>query len=165
MIGALESCPWGGDLGDFFGRCGGLTMFGRCGGPTMFGRSSGLTMSFTHGSVVSSLDEPTRSAVGFGLERLPGRRLLPGGTSPASPQGAASGSGVRFRWTSWVSPPPSTVFVGVPAQWMEFGSKGRGRRAAGNARLAWDTTLTCDADHVTCCEISVFRSGQTFKGL
>src|SRR6476659_367353 len=23
-------------------------------------------------------------------------------TSPASPQGAASGSGVRFRWTSWV---------------------------------------------------------------
>jgi hypothetical protein len=33
-------------------------------------------------------------------------------------------------------PPPSTVFVGVPAQWMEFGSKGmrkahRWKRSAG----------------------------------
>jgi hypothetical protein len=37
MIGALESRTCDGDLGDFFGRCGGLTMFGRCGGPTMFG--------------------------------------------------------------------------------------------------------------------------------
>jgi hypothetical protein len=148
MIGALESCPCRGDLGDFFGRCGGSTMFGRCGGPTM---------SFTHGSVVSSLDEPTRSAVGFGLERLPGRRLLPGGTSPAfTPRG-------RTRLQGPISvdqlgpPPPSTVFVGVPAQWMEFGSKGRGRPAAGNARLAWDTTLTCDVDHVICRKISFFR--------
>jgi len=37
MIGALESFTCDGDLGDLFGRCGGLTMFGRCGGPTMFG--------------------------------------------------------------------------------------------------------------------------------
>jgi hypothetical protein len=74
MIGAgLGSCPCEGDLGNYFGRCG------------------GLTMSFTHSSV-SSLHAPTRSAVGFGLERLPGRRLFPGGNvvgfTPTGPQAA-----------------------------------------------------------------------------
>ena len=113
MIGVLGSCPCDGDLGDFFGRCGGLTM-----------RS-------THSSVVSSLYAPTRSAVGFGLERLPGRRLFPGGNVVGfTPRG-------RKRLQGPISvdrlgpPPPSTVFVGVPAQRMELGAKGRGRPAAG----------------------------------
>ena len=112
-------------------------------------------MRFTHGSVVSSLYAPTRSAVGFGLERLPGRRLFPGGNVAGfTPRG-------RKRLQGPISvdrlgpPPPSTVFVGVPAQWMKFGAKGRGRPAAGKARLAWVTTVTGDADHVTFCEISV----------
>ena len=52
-------------------------------------------------------------------------------TSPASPQGAARGSRVRFRWTGWVPRLHPRVFVGVPAQWMEFGAKGRRRPAAG----------------------------------
>jgi hypothetical protein len=52
-------------------------------------------------------------------------------------------------------PPPSTVFGGVPAQWMEFGAKGRGRPAAGKGSAGWVTTVTCDADHVTCAGISV----------
>ena len=79
----------------------------------------------------SSLYAPTRSAVGFGLERLPGRRLFPGGNVAGfTPRG-------RKRLQGPISvdrlgpPPPSTVFVGVPAQWMEFGAKGRGRPAAG----------------------------------
>ena len=146
MIGALGSCSCDGDLGDFFGRCG------------------GLTMSFTHGSVVSSLCEPTRSAVGFGLRGCPAGDCFRVETSPASPQGAASGSRVRFRWTGWVPRLHPRVFVGVPAQWMEFGSKGRGRPAAGNARLAWATTLTGGADHVTFGEISGSCLGQTFNG-
>ena len=142
MIGALGSCSCDGDLGDFFGRCG------------------GLTMSFTHGSVVSSLYAPTRSAVGFGLERLPGRRLFPGGNVAGfTPRG-------RKRLQGPISvdqlgpPPPSTVFVGVPAQWMELGAKGGGRPAAGKARLAWVTTVTGDANHVTFCEISVSAGGK-----
>ena len=112
MIGALGSCPCEGDLGDFFGRCGGLTM-----------RS-------THGSV-SSLYAPTRSAVGFGLERLPGRRLCSGWKRrrlhPKGPQAAPGPISVDRLGP----PPPSTVFVGVPAQRMELGAKGRGRPAAG----------------------------------
>jgi hypothetical protein len=64
VVGALETWPGGGALGDFLGR-----------GPTMFGRRSGLAMRSTHGAVVSSLP-PTRQLVLFGLERLLGRRLL-----------------------------------------------------------------------------------------
>ena len=125
MIGALGSCPCEGDLGDFFGRCGGLTM-----------RS-------THGSVVSSLYAPTRSAVGFGLERLPGRRLFPGGNVVGfTPRG-------RKRLQGPISvdqlgpPPPSTVFVGVPAQWMEFGSKRekKARRWKRSAGLGHDANV------------------------
>ena len=115
--------------------------------------------------MVSSLYAPTRSAVGFGLERLPGRRLFPGGNVAGfTPRG-------RKRLQGPISvdqlgpPPPSTVFVGVPAQRMELGAKGGGRPAAGKARLAWVTTVTGDADHVTFCEISVSCLGQTFKGL
>ena len=61
-------------------------------------------------------------------------------------------------------PPPSTVFVGVPAQWMEFGAKRRGRPAAGKGSAGWVTTVTGDADHVTFGEISVSCLGQTFTG-
>src|SRR6478752_7944473 len=54
-------------------------------------------MSFTHGSVVSALYAPTRSAVGFGLERLPGRPIVSGWKRrrlhPKGPQ-AAPGSDV-----------------------------------------------------------------------
>ena len=113
----------------------------------------------------SSLYAPTRSAVGFGLERLPGRRLFRGGNVVGfTPRG-------RKRLQGPISvdrlgpPPPSTVFVGVPAQRMEFGAKGRGGPPLGKARLAWVTTVTCDADHVTFCEISVSCLGQTLNGL
>jgi hypothetical protein len=78
MIGALGSCPCEGDLGDFFGRCGGLTMFGRC---------SGLTMRSTHGSAVSSLYAPTRQVVAFGLERLLSRRLSGWNVVGVAPRG------------------------------------------------------------------------------
>ena len=108
----------------------------------------------------SSLYAPTRSAVGFGLERLPGRRLFPGGNVVGfTPRG-------RKRLQGPISvdrlgpPPPSTVFVGVPAQRMELGAKGRGGPPLGKARLAWVTTVTCDADHVTFCEISVSAWGK-----
>ena len=80
---------------------------------------------------VSSLYAPTRSAVGFGLERLPGRRLCPcRNVAGFTPRG-------RKRLQGPISvdrlgpPPPSTVFVGVPAQWMELGAKGMGGPAAG----------------------------------
>jgi len=113
---------------------------------------------------VSSLCEPTRSAVGFGLRGCPAGRLFPGGNVAGfTPRG-------RKRLQGPISvdrlgpPPPSTVFVGVPAQWMKFGSKGREGPPLGKARLAWVTTVTCGADHVTFCEISVSGRGQTFKG-
>src|ERR1700750_1340762 len=112
MIGAFGSWPCEGDLGNYFGRCG------------------GLTMSFTHSSV-SSLYAPTRSAVGFGLERLPGRRLVPGGTSSASPHRGRKRLQGPMSVDQLGPPPPSTVFVGVPAQRMELGANGRGRPAAG----------------------------------
>ena len=112
----------------------------------------------------SSLYAPTRSAVGFGLERLPGRRLFRGGNVVGFTPGAqaAPGSDSVDRLGP---PPPSTVFVGVPAQRMELGAKGRGGPPLGKARLAWVRTVTCDADHVTFCEISVSCLGQTFKDL
>jgi hypothetical protein len=164
MIGALGSCPCEGDLGDFFGRCGGLTMFGRCGGPTMFGRRGGLTMRSTHGSTVSSLYAPTRSAVGFGLERLPSRTIVSGWKRRRlHPKGPQAAPGSDFGGP--VGSPASIhgCFVGVPAQRMELGAKGREGPPLGNIRLAWDTTVTCDADHVTCCEINVYSSGKLWN--
>jgi hypothetical protein len=38
--------------------------------------------------------------------------------------------------------------------------KGREGPPLGNIWLAWDTTVTCDADHVICCEICAFCSGK-----
>jgi hypothetical protein len=84
-------------------------------------------------------------------------------TSSASPQGAASGSKVRFRWTGWVPRLHPRCFVGVPAQRMELGAKGRGKAHRWETRLAWDTTVTCDADHVTCFEINVSCSGKLWN--
>ncbi len=71
-------------------------------------------------------------------------------TSPASPQGAASGSRVRFRWTGWVPRLHPRVFVGVPAQWMEFGAKGRGGPAAGkgSAGLGHDGNVWRGSRHL-----------------
>ena len=112
-------------------------------------------MSFTHGSVVSSLYAPTRSAVGFGLERLPGRRLFPGGNVVGFTPRGRKGLQGPISVDRLGPPPPSTVFVGVPAQRMEFGSKRRGRPAAGKGSAGWVTTVTGDADHVTFSGISV----------
>ena len=88
---------------------------------------------------MSSLCEPTRSAVGFGLRGCPAGRLFPGGNVAGfTPRG-------RKRLQGPISvdqlgpPPPSTVFVGVPAQWMKFGSKGgEARRWEGSAGLGHD---------------------------
>ena len=84
-------------------------------------------------------------------------------TSPASPQGAASGSRVRFGGP--VGSPASIHGVRrCPRPMDEVRLEREGRPAAGKARLAWVTTVTCGADHVTFCEISVSGRGQTFKG-
>jgi len=85
-------------------------------------------------------------------------------TSSASPQGAASGSRVRFRWTGWVPRlHPRCLLVFPPNGWSSARKGGEGP-PLGKARLAWVTTVTGDADHVTFCEISVSRLGQTFQG-
>ena len=100
-------------------------------------------MRFTHGSVVSSLYAPTRSAVGFGLERLPGRRLFPGGNVAGfTPRG-------RKRLQGPISvdrlgpPPPSTVFVGVPRPMDGVRRERAGRAAAGkgSAGLGHDANV------------------------
>ena len=80
------------------------------------------------GSVMSSLYAPTRSAVGFGLERLPGLgRIQPNRLkiTSASPQGT-----VRFqvdpvdRWVPRLHP----RFLSVPPlNWMELGAESEGR--------------------------------------
>src|SRR6476619_1091994 len=122
-------------------------------------------MSFTHGSVVSSLYAPTRSAVGFGLERLPGRPIVSGWkrrqlhpkgphAAPGSDFGGPVGSPASIHGCSSVSPPNG---------WSSARKGGEGP-PLGKARLAWGTTVTCGADHVTFCEISVSCVGQTFKG-
>ncbi len=41
--------------------------------------------------------------------------------------------------------------------------KGREGPPLGSIWLAWDSTLMCDADHVICCEIGVFRSGKLWR--
>ena len=103
----------------------------------------------------SSLYAPTRSAVGFGPERCPVDDCFRGGNVVGfTPRG-------RKRLQGPISvdrlgpPPPSTVVVGVPAQRMELGAKGRRGPPLGKARLASVTTLMCDADHGIFCEISV----------
>ena len=63
--------------------------------------------------------EVARPAIVSGWKR---RRLHPKG--PQAAPGSYFGGPVG-------SPPPSTVFVGVPAQRMELGAKGRGGPAAG----------------------------------
>ena len=110
----------------------------------------------------SSLYAPTRSAVGFGLERLPGRRLFPGGNVVGfTPRGRKRLPGPFGGPVG--SPASSTVVVGVPAQRMELGAKGRGGPPLGKARLAWATTVTCDADHVTFCRNQRFLLGANLK--
>jgi hypothetical protein len=152
MIGALESCPCDGDLGDFFGRCGGPTMFGRC---------SALTIRFTHSSAVSSPYASTRQVVAFGLERLLSRRLFPGGRSSASPRGQPA-PGSDFGGSNWI-PRLHPRCRRVPAYRMELAVKGREGPPLGSMWLAWHTTVMCDADHVICCEINNSRSGQTLE--
>ena len=71
-------------------------------------------------------------------------------TSSASPQGAARGSRVRFRWTSWVPRlHPRCLSVSPPNGWSSARRGGEGP-PLGKARLAWVTTVTGEADHVTC---------------
>ena len=81
-------------------------------------------------------------------------------TSSASPKGAATSSSVPISVDRLGPPPPSTVFVGVPAQRMELGAKGMEGPPLGNMRLAWDTTLTCDADHVIFAKSAVSAEGK-----
>src|SRR3954454_18848015 len=108
-------------------------------------------MRSTHGGVLSvrahevscrvRAGEVARPAIVFRVE-----------TSPASPQGAASGSRVRFRWTSWVPRlHPRCLLVSPPNGWSSARKGGEGPPLE-KARLAWVTTVTCDADHVTCLQ-------------
>ena len=111
----------------------------------------------------SSLYAPTRSAVGFGLERLPGRRLFPGGNVVGFTPRAASGSRVRFGGP--VGSPashPRWLLVSPPNGWSSARKGGEGP-PLGKARLAWATTVTCDADHVTFCRNQRFLLGANLK--
>src|SRR6476659_11028865 len=118
-------------------------------------------MSCTHGSVVSSLYAPTRSAVGFGLERLPGRPIVSGWKRrQLPPKGPNAAPGSDFGGP--VGSPASIHGVRrCPRPMDEVRLERKGRPAAGKARLAWVTTVTSDADHVICCEINDSRSRQT----
>jgi len=73
-------------------------------------RSGGLTMPCAHTPKTSSLDAPTRSAVGFGRKRSPGQAESHR-CGVTSPQGAANGSGSDFGGPSG-PPPPSTGLRG-----------------------------------------------------
>src|SRR5271167_5266015 len=75
----------------------------------------------------------TRSAVGFGLERLPGQRRGPQNpqkTKPTSPQGVARDSGpiTVDRWVPRLHP-----LMVSPGLWMELSAVGRG----GTPPIAW----------------------------
>jgi hypothetical protein len=73
-------------------------------------RSGGLTMPCAHTPKTSSLDAPTRSAVGFGRKRSPGQAESHR-CGVTSPQGAANGSGSDFGGP--LGPPsPSTGLRG-----------------------------------------------------
>ena len=72
---------------------------------------------------VLSLHAPTRSAVGFGLERLPGHRRIPPGNDVGFTPRSRERLQVRFRWTGG-SPASIHGVVGGPAYWMELGAIG-----------------------------------------
>jgi hypothetical protein len=97
--------------------------------------------------------EVARPAIVSGWKR---RRLHPKGpqAAPGSDFGGPVGSPASIHGVRRCPRPMDEVRV-----------ERKGRPAAGKARLAWVTTVTGDANHVTFCEISVSCLGQTFKGL
>jgi len=105
---ATEHYPGEGDFGDADTRC------------------SGLTVACTHRlEDVLSRYALTRSAVGFGLERLPGQRRVP------VPQEDDVGFTPRSRTRLQSDPggpvgPPSPSIYGPPAYWMELSAIERG---------------------------------------
>ena len=99
---------------------------------------------------VSSLDEPTRSAVGFGLERLPGRRLFPGGNVAGfTPRG-------RKRLQGPISvdrlgpPPPSTgvCWCPRPMDGVRLEREGKARRWKRSAGLGHDANVWRRSRHL-----------------
>lgn len=145
IIGESKSGPLEGGPGDVLGRCGGLAMFGR---------RSWLVRS-THDSAVSSLCAPTRYVVVLGLEAT--QPALPRGTSSASPQRRCNQVQSRCRSDP---PTPSTVSCPRPTRdVMEARSAGPPLEVVGPA---WDMTLSCDVDHVTCRRICDSHSSKQF---
>src|ERR1700747_1857637 len=86
-------------------------------------------MPCAHTPKTSSLDAPTRSAVGFGRKRSPGHAESTD-TAMTSPQGAANGSGSDFGGP--LGPPsPSPGLCAAPAYRMELGAIGEKARRSG----------------------------------
>src|SRR6478736_949238 len=93
-------------------------------------------------------------------ERLPGRRLFSWWKRRRlHPKGPQAAPGSDFGGP--VGSPASIHGVRrCPRPMDEVRLERRGRPAAGKARLAWVTTVTCEVNHVICCEINGSRARQ-----
>ena len=93
---------------------------------------------------------PRGQLSGSGWRGCPAGDCVPGGNVAGfTPRGRKRLQG-PIRWTGWVPRlHPRCLLVSPPHGWSSA-RKGRGGPPLGSARLAWGTTVACEADHVTC---------------
>jgi hypothetical protein len=90
--------------------------------------SGGLTMPSAHTPKTSSLDAPTRSAVGFGRKRSPGHVESHAKQRWLHPR---SRERPRSDFGGPMGPPSPSTGSRVPAYWMELGAIGEKARRSG----------------------------------